>query len=49
MREIILRLNADPNTQEEVWGRKMGAGDSKLHFRKAVIQLTTKTRVGFSQ
>lgn len=25
----------------------MGSGDSKLHFRKAVIQLTTKTQVGF--
>lgn len=26
----------------------MGSGDSKLHFRKAVIQLTTKTQVGVS-
>lgn len=25
--------------------KKMGSGDSKLHFRKAVIQLTTKTQV----
>lgn len=25
----------------------MGSGDSKLHFRKAVIQLTTKTQVGY--
>lgn len=25
---------------------KMGNADSKLHFRKAVIQLTTKTQVG---
>lgn len=24
----------------------MGNADTKLHFRKAVIQLTTKTRVG---
>ncbi|TNN31303.1 Protein HID1 [Liparis tanakae] len=25
----------------------MGNADTKLHFRKAVIQLTTKTQVGF--
>lgn len=27
----------------------MGNADSKLHFRKAVIQLTTKTRVSVSR
>lgn len=26
-------------------GRTMGSADSKLNFRKAVIQLTTKTQV----
>lgn len=29
-------------------GGRMGNGDSKLNFRKAVIQLTTKTQVGQS-
>jgi len=27
---------------------EMGNSDSKLHFRKAVIQLTTKTQVRFT-
>lgn len=27
----------------------MGSTDSKLNFRKAVIQLTTKTQVGYEQ
>ncbi|XP_060883855.1 protein HID1b isoform X2 [Labrus mixtus] len=49
MREIILlhcealSVNTDP--QETGWrGRNMGNADTKLHFRKAVIQLTTKTQ-----
>ncbi|KAJ8013503.1 hypothetical protein DPEC_G00030460 [Dallia pectoralis] len=32
-----------PSEQVAVW-KKMGTGDSKLNFRKAVIQLTTKTQ-----
>lgn len=32
--------------QQVAEDRNMGNADSKLHFRKAVVQLTTKTQVG---
>lgn len=38
-------VNVNPIIQLKFFQQKMGSGDSKLHFRKAVIQLTTKTQV----
>lgn len=38
-------FTADPSGQQVGLWHEMGSSSSKLHFRKAVIQLTTKTQV----
>lgn len=40
-----LGVDVNPNARPKFFPPEMGSGDSKLHFRKAVIQLTTKTQV----